>query len=664
MRRVGSWLVAVCGIASFAAAPPAVAQVAPSGVPDITGATDAPATVRPGASTQSSDGALSLAFDAAPLPTVIDTVVGRMLRRTFVVDPGLRDRTVTLRATRPVPRADVLALLDQALRLSGAGLVERPDGSVEVLPADRLQGLLTTPTIAGDPKRVGSLLIVPLKYVSAKEMGKVLESVADRRSVVRVDEAREALVLSGDAQSLATLADTIALFDVDWLASTSFDLVPVHNAPADVIATDVRRVLGGDDGLVGSQVELAPLSRLRAVLVIAKRQDRLPAVRAWIERLDAAPPGDGRTVHFLGVKNLPAEEVASTLAGLLNGNASGGGEGTAVATTNSTATSSRTDAADGDHRGELQTSHSSLNVALGSGVRIQPAPQTNGLLVYASDAEFSQISATVSQIDVAPVQIMIEATVVEVVLNDQLKYGVQWFFDTRDQANATFSTASNGAIASSFPGFSYRFQGTYARATLNALSAVTDVNVISSPQLVALSGQSARLQIGDQVPVVTQTATGVQNDARIINSVEYRDTGVVLSVRPRAGSDGLVVVDIDQEVSDVSGTTTSGIDSPTIQQRRFETRVAIQDGETIALGGLIRSTRSRGVTGVPGLHRLPGLGAAFRAKDKTERRTELIVYLTPHVMRSSEDAHNVTGEMSERLEKLRQTPFGRTEMRK
>jgi len=655
---VGALLLALAAIGPLlaqVATPPASSGAAPTGA-----SPDRPAQqnglVRSAPSPIRRDGTLNLAFDAAPIPTVIDAVVGRMLRRTFVVDPSLRDRTITLRSTRPVRADDALALLDQALRLAGAAIVEKSDGSVDVLPLERLQGLQTTPSIAGGPQRVGSLLIVPLRYVPAKEMAKVLESIADRRSVVRVDETREALVLAGDAQTLETLAETIALFDVDWLSAVSFDLVPVRNAPVDAVAADVRRVLGGDAGLIGSQVELAPIARLRAILVIAKRPERLGPVRDWIARLDAPPPGDGRSVRFHGVKNLPAEEVADALAGLL-------GAGSRGATTPVAPTP--TSGGDALFTGASPAGAPAVEgVALPSGVRIQPSPRINGLLIFSTEAEFAQIVQTIEQIDVPPVQIMIEATVAEVVLNDQLKFGVQWFFDSRDDGSATFTTTSNGSIASSFPGFSYRFQGQYVRAALNALAAITNVEVVSSPQLVALSGQTARLQIGDQVPIVTQSATGLQSDARIVNSVEYRDTGVVLTVTPRAGSDGLVIVDIQQEVSDVAGTTSSGIDSPTIQQRRFETRVAIQDGETIALGGLIRSSRSKGTTGVPVLSRVPGVGAAFRSRDQTVRRTELIVFLTPRVMRSPEAARAVSREMGERLNRLEQSEFGKAEMRR
>lgn len=590
------------------------------------------------------DGTVSLAFDNVPIPVVIDAVIGRTLKRNFVVDPSLADRTVTLRSTRPVREEDAIALLDQALSLAGARLVEKPDGSVDVLVADRANGLRTPPTMAGGPRRAGAFLIVPLRYVPAREMAKVLESVADKQSVVRVDEAREALVLSGDAQSLSTLTETIAIFDVDWLQATHFDLAPVRNAPAEAVAADVRRAFGGENGLVGSQVELVPLNRLRAILIIAKRPERLEPVRQWIARLDAPPPGDGRAVRFYGVKNLPAPEVADTLSGLLGGT---GGQ--------STPTTGRTDTqTPATQTGSQSTATSSTNssVSLSSGVRIQPSPRVNGLLIYANEDEFAQITRVIDQIDVAPEQILIESTVAEVVLNDQLKYGVQWFFNTRDGGSATFSSAANGSIAQSFPGFSYSFQGQFVRAALNALSAVSDVEVISSPQLVALNGQTARLQIGDEVPIITQSATGLQDDARIVNSVSYRDTGVVLSVTPRAGSDGLVIVDVSQEVSDVSGTTSSSIDSPTIQQRRFETRVAIQDGETVALGGLIRSSMSRGNTGVPVLNRIPGIGAAFSTRDRTVRRTELIVFLTPRVIRSPESARAVTREMHERLRRL------------
>ena len=175
----------------------------------------------------------------------------------------------------------------------------------------------------------------------------------------------------------------------------------------------------------------------------------------------------------------------------------------------------------------------------------------------------------------------------------------------------------------------------------------------------ALDNRPSLIQVGDQVPVITQSAVSIADpDAPIVNSVEFRDTGVVLNVTPRIRPDGSVLMEVQQEVSSVAETTTSGIDSPTIQQRRFETSVSVQDGETVALGGLIRTARSQTQSGVPVLQNVPLIGGLFRESGDTQRRTELVVFLTPRVIRSSDDARQATQALRRRLTALQERGFG------
>ena len=188
------------------------------------------------------------------------------------------------------------------------------------------------------------------------------------------------------------------------------------------------------------------------------------------------------------------------------------------------------------------------------------------------------------------------------------------------------------------------FANSDAQVVLNALTEVTDVNVISSPQLMVLDNQSATLNVGDQVPIVTQSGS-TTTSVDIIQSIEYRDTGVVLQITPRVNAGGLVVLDIIQEVSDAIETETSEIDSPTIQQRRIESTVAVQSGETVAIGGLIRDTRTDTVKGIPLLSEIPLLGNLFKTTVEIIRRTELLVMITPRVVSNVEEARAVTQEL-------------------
>lgn len=246
---------------------------------------------------------------------------------------------------------------------------------------------------------------------------------------------------------------------------------------------------------------------------------------------------------------------------------------------------------------------------------------------------------------------MLEAVIAEVTLNDSLKLGTRWYF-SHGNNTASLTDLATGAVGSRFPGFSWSFATNNVQVTLNALSEITDVKVISSPTLMALNNQKATLQVGDQVPVVTQQSSStLTSSSQVINSIEMKDTGVILSVVPRVNASGRVMLDVAQEVSSVVKTTTSGIDSPTIQQRRISTRVVVADGESLALGGLIQERNTLTRTQVPLLGDIPVLGNAFKDKTDGVARTELMIFISPHVVRNVADAREVTAEYRVRLDR-------------
>jgi general secretion pathway protein D len=283
-----------------------------------------------------------------------------------------------------------------------------------------------------------------------------------------------------------------------------------------------------------------------------------------------------------------------------------------------------------------------------------PDERNNALLILATPSQYRGILATLRQLDVVPLQVLIEATIAEVRLTDQLRYGLQWFF-AFGSSSATLSDVTSGAVSPLFPGFSYLYSRVDARVVLNALTSVTDVRIISAPQLFVRDNAQARLQVGDQVPIVTQQAISVvDSDAPLVNTVEYRDTGVILEVIPHVNTSGSVILEIIQEVSDVVPTESSGIDSPTIQRRQIASEVFMMSGETVALGGLIRDRQTQGVSGIPLLSEIPVLGNLFKTTSDNEDRTELLVLLTPRVVRNSQDAAALTEELRRRIPSVTQ----------
>jgi general secretion pathway protein D len=222
-----------------------------------------------------------------------------------------------------------------------------------------------------------------------------------------------------------------------------------------------------------------------------------------------------------------------------------------------------------------------------------------------------------------------------------------WFFEN---GNATFTDVETGGVSSNFPGLSLLFNGASSAAAINALSSITDVNIVSSPSLMVLNNQEATLQIGDEVPIATQQVVDTSDvSAPIVNTISFRDTGILLTVKPRVSSGGQVILEIEQEVSSVSNTTTSGIDSPTISQRRIQTSVIVTDGQTIALGGLIQESNNQTNTQVPGAGNVPVIGALFRNRSDTIAKTELLILITPRVIRNGQESRTVTDELRQRI---------------
>ena len=294
---------------------------------------------------------------------------------------------------------------------------------------------------------------------------------------------------------------------------------------------------------------------------------------------------------------------------------------------------------------------SGANGSAEDSVRIIPNGQNNAILLYATASERDTIEAMLRKIDILPLQVRIDATVAEVTLNDSLQYGTQFFFNAGINGALNFSPAGTAAGAlQQYSGFVLSGPGN-GQAALNALQAVTDVKVLSSPQVLVLDNEAARLQVGNLVPFLTQSSQSqITSNAPVVNSVDYRETGVILEVTPRVNSGGLVTMDISQEVSGVvPGTTTAGINSPTFSERNVSSRVVVEDGQTVGLAGLISDNASTSSSGIPWLKDVPILGLLAGRQENSRQRTELLVLITPRVVHDQRDARALTEDLRDQL---------------
>jgi len=633
----------------------------------------------------SAEGDITLNFVNADIRDATRAVLGEILSINVAVDPKVQGQ-MTLQTSRPVSRDAVLPIFENALRLSGFSLV-RTNGIYTVVP--NAEALRAGPSIS----QTGSALlsgygirVVPLRHMGAEEMTGILKSVMPPDSLIRPVPGRNILMLGGAQAEVVAMLDVVSLFDVSAMAGMSFGLFTPRYVDAKALIRELEVIFGLSVKTSGATpIRLISLDRLNAVLAMTSNQDYLNEVGDWIDRLDRSGDNVDTRVFVYYVQNGRAADLASVLNSLFTGKAQESGASSVEASrrndgvVDGIALSGRTQGAgmssaavpgalgaaipipdraptaDSRPTGGV-TPGADAGIRLNNGVapRIIADSITNSLLILATPREYRVVEAALGKLDIPPLQVLIEAVVAEVTLTEDLRYGVQWLFQPGRQT-LTLSEASSGAVASKFPGFSTVFGGQNIRAVLDALESMTRVNVVSSPKLMVLNNQTATLQVGDQVPIATQSAVGVSSPGTpIVNSIQFRDTGVILKVTPRVNEGGLVLLDINQEVSDVAKTTTSTIDSPTIQQRKLASSISVSNGETIALGGLIRDKQNSGNSGIPLLKDVPVLGNLFRSNTQGGTRTELLVLLTPRVVRSPADIRRVTDELRE---KLRAAPF-------
>ena len=309
-----------------------------------------------------------------------------------------------------------------------------------------------------------------------------------------------------------------------------------------------------------------------------------------------------------------------------------------------------------------QSNTMSTTLRIGN-LRVVADEVNNAVLVYGTAAEYATIESTLKRLDVPPIQVLIEATIVEVTLNDDLQYGLQWTFNDAQSngkvGTSVLSTLKDGVLGGALPGFSYTLRNSLGnvRAVLNALADKSLVKVISSPSLMVLNNHTAQIMVGNQQPI--RSAETIITGGNVSTSIQYKDTGVALSVTPSVNAGNMVTMAINQAVTDVGAVDTEATGQRAFLQRQINSKVAIRSGEALVLGGLIRDNNTSGSNGVPLLHEIPLLGALFGTKSNKGQRTELLVVITPRVLRSDQDAREVSAEMRDRMKSFSgHAPFG------
>ncbi|MEO5605976.1 MAG: type II secretion system secretin GspD [Polaromonas sp.] len=624
-----------------------------------------------------------LNFEGADLREVVRVAMGDMLRENYTIDPRVNG-TVTIHTSQAVSKADVPAILETVLRANGAAMV-RENGVYKIAPLNSALRGNTTPQV-GNLQPGYNVQVVPLEYISAREMAKILEPLLPEGSILRVDETRNLLMLAGAQNELRHALETVNVFDLDWLAGMSVGLFTLKSADVKTIMPEIELLFGDKSkGPFAGMLRVIPMERMNALLVVSPRPQYLEQAKTWIERLDRNNGKGGTRLHVYPMQNGNAEKVASLLSQVISGSATGSsGAQPKLAPGLAPATVQTGGAAGGGLSGGTSSTGSLGSAALpgapaaatpgvmasgtgeafglgaASSIKVIADRDNNSLLIMANSAEYEKIEEAIKRLDVVPRQVLVEVTIAEVQLDGALSYGLEWFFSGNNNVTGSLRnsggigaglTTPTGPISPQLP-FSavWRGAGGNIKAVLSALAKTTNVNVLSSPHIMVTDNQVAKINVGSSVPVQGQsTLTGTN----VVTSVNYVDTGVVLSVRPHINSGGLVTLEISQEVSDVVAAAAGAINSPSINKRSAQTIVAVQSGDTMVLGGLIKDNKQKGSAGLPYLSELPVVGALFGAKTETTTRSEMIITITPRVVNDYQQARDATAEFRQKLSGIR-----------
>jgi len=626
------------------------------------------------------DDGVTLNFEQAELREFLRVIFDTILKENYVVDPAVGG-SVTLHTTRPIRQDAVLPTVESVLSLNGLAMLY-DDGVYRIIPLADAEKSARSPTVGrySQSRSVGyGIQVVPLEYASAAEIQKILTPFVAEGSSLRIDAARNVLILSGPKYRLEELLATVRTFDVDWLKGMSFAMFRLEYADAATMIEELEQVIGseGDTPLAGI-VRLIPIERLNAVLVITHRPEHIADVRALIEEFDFGVEGSGgRRLFVYELENGKAENIANSLQVIFGTGETGireagapGDDASSVfrpATALSRPVRQPGGAILGGTAGVSPVEDESGGVMAESqgDIRVIADTDNNSILVLASQEDYRSIEAAIRRLDTAPRQVLIEATIAEVSLSDNLNYGVRWFLERNDWQlgfNAPVPTSASGeGLALAFFDSDER-----VRAFFDVLAAKSNVKFLSTPQVMVLDNQTANIRVGDQIPVTTRSSQSTSNpDAPIVTEVQFRDTGTLLTVTPRINAGGQVTLEISQEVS-LPGSTPAvgGGGNVSIAQRTITSSVIVQSGQTVVLGGLILENTTEGRSGIPILMDIPLLGKAFSRNTQDVFRTELLITVKPLVINNDREMQKATEELRRQIRKaseLEETIKGRTE---
>ncbi len=600
-----------------------------------------------------------------PLSNFIIHALGETLKVSFVMDQKVMDRRdpVTVRMTKPVSPEEALERV--------LGLFEKYNLYVETT-ADSLYILSKAPDAkqpvdirmgGGLPEGTAMILqVVPLRYIRPSDIEGLIREVYKAGVQARSYPKENVLLLVGQASQVKQVMEFIQAFDVPFLQEKKTVFLKLTYWQIDDFVRQISQVLEGmgfniaktskDPGIL-----FIPVKPISSILVVSPDEKTLSYILQWKEKLDTPEAAGADEKPFVyDPKYTKASDLVKSiknLYGIMPSTAASREPDAQLAPPTQTAPAAQTRTGTQTRTPTQPRTPSSATTP--GGLKIASDDQKNLIMVLATPAEYRNILGLLQELDVAPRQVLIEATVAELTLTDELKLGLEWFY-RNSMAKGVSTGQTIFSVPTGGPGFVYQFLANSGNfnVVINAYALEDKVNILATPSLMVLDNQEATIQVGTDVPIITgETSAGDIGTAvpTVFRNIQYRNTGVILRVKPTINTEGLLTLNISQEVSEV-GTNPPGIDSPTILTRRINTNVVAAQGETIVLGGLIFENKSKVITKVPFLGDIPLLGYLFKTTSDSIRKTELVVFLKPAIITKVDQASKIADDILRQMKWL------------
>ena len=601
----------------------------------------------------SGDNVVELNYEQADLRLVLEELAN-VLDITLVIDPSI-DNKVSIRTAvdRPLALEDVWPLIRLLSRDAGV-LLEQVGNVFNVRKVQRnLPTEIVSAATVQDSTAALVMQVTPLTYVSSDAAIEVLGPVLSTTDNIRKLTTNNTLIITGTGFELDRVNQLLMLIDADPFSNQGIQIFPLNNANAVEVAAELEEILLLIEGAAPSY-QLKGIERINAILVTAPASRGFKEIERWIKILDADSQEQMEQLFYYKVRNLKAVELEQTLTSVFE--VERDDESTTVQLRNSGSDSEPSELIAREVPGgtAFVTGNPNGNgVSANLKVKIVADEATNSLLVRSSARDYRQLLTTINQLDSVPLQVMINAVIAQVTLTEANEFGVDW---SRIAANSLVDDISTTTTTGFLPRspasllFSKTFIDGAAQvdATLEAIATNNDVQLLARPTLTVMNNQEGEIQIGSQVPIEQGQTVG--NGGVTTSNIQYRDTGIVLSITPQINNDGVVNLIIRQELSSVDSGSSGVGNNPVFNNQEINTTVVVRNGENVVLGGLIQSDFEDLNTGVPGLNRIPVLGRLFSYQQETLRKQELFIVLRPEIIDLNEQSATRYSDILDRFE--------------